>query len=442
MRLHVICLALCLCLVSTAGYAVNDVYWFGGTGNWHVSSNWSFRVPRGGDFAYVETGEATFNSTAIPMNLRIAGGDGVATASVVGYADLLVDRSLSVGTSGGTGTNKVESQTGFLTMTNGDVMLASGGMGIGTASGTGTNNNFTGEGTARITDGNVTVFDLINIGYATATSTNNTMRATGELIVERGNVKADSLSVGSGGANGSSDGFGKGTLNVKDGNVFLVNELPNRDTAAHIGVGNVLTQGEGAGEGVVSLTRGDFVTDHLVIGSVINGSLLPQFSIVADGKLFVEDGDVMATKTIVIGTVRTNLGTARGLFEQRRGITTTDTLTLGAGGKIVLGINGPGVGSDYSQIRADDVLLNGILEAKFENYLPQRGDVFDLLVADNIAGAYGLLITGINPSNYPDMQVIQTSNVIRISFVVPEPTGFTLIVLMAIYAVRRRKLSI
>ena len=130
-----------------------------------------------------------------------------------------------------------------------------------------------------------------------------------------------------------------------------------------------------------------------------------------------------------IGTFIDNGGPVSGLYQQIGGLTTGNNLTLGEEGRIVLGIGGPSLGADYSQIHVLFASLKGNLEARFvDGYLPQNGDVFDLVLGSNISGNYSLSITGINPADYPNLKIIRSRTMIRLSFI-PEPSAAVLLYL-------------
>jgi hypothetical protein len=454
---------LILFVFSLASYAEEPelpfTQWTGGSGNWHDSTKWTNGVPHGEEFAEVANGEVAF-STETHSHVLVIGQTGPVNevAIVTGSADMVVNTILQVGTSSGTGKGTVERGTGKLTLSQADLRIlggtifpddtidfAMGDLTIGTASGTGTNTSFTGIGEVNIADGDLIVPLGITVGSGGGTGTNTTMVGRGKLNLTGSNVTTQGFFIGESDGTGTSTGTGVGEVVVTSGNIILVDspldaiydvDIPGTPkTHLWIGIAGGTGGFNGNATGTLNVFDGDVVADSVMIGRT---SPISSSSGASQGSLFLEDGDLQM-KEMVLGLSSSNGGPASGLFQQIRGTTTGDSLSVGPSSKIVLGISGPTAGVDYSQILVDSVALNGAFEARFvEGFLPAPGDVFNLMMADSITGSYSFQITGINTAEYPNLVITQSDQLVQLRFTVPEPCVLALLALGCVLSVIRR----
>lgn len=429
--------------------------WTGGNGNWHDSAKWTDGVPHGEEFAEIANGEVAFSAETLSHVLVIGQSGPVnQVATVTGSADMVVNASLQVGTSGGTGTGTVERGTGKLTLMQADLRIlgatifpddpfdfVAGDLTIGTASGTGTNTSFTGIGEVNITDGDLSVPLGIGVGSGGGTGTRTTMVGQGKLNLTRGDITTQSLSIGTSGGTGTSTGTGIGEVTVTSGNIILVDspldaeydaDIPGLPkTYLRIGIASGTGGFNGNATGTLKVFDGNIVAESVMIGRT---SPISSASGASQGSLFLEEGDLQM-KEMTLGLSTNNGGPASGLFQQIRGTTTGDSLSVGPGSKLVLGIGGATPGAGYSQMLVDTVALNGAFEARFvDGFLPSPGDVFKLMVADSITGNYSFQITGINAAEYPNLVITRSDQLVQLKFVVPEPTVLTLLAMGSVFS--------
>jgi hypothetical protein len=407
--------------------------WTGSVGNWHDNANWDAGIPDLNAYATVNQGEAQF-STPTEVGELVVGYFDVShpSGSVSGSADLTIQTGVRVGFGGAYGTGNTETATGKLVLQNGSLNILggfddlgdpTGSLAVGDSGGTGSNNSFTAMGTVDIQNGSLIAPFYVRVGSASGTGTNNTLIGTGIVNVSGGNLTTNLLQVGMAGGV-SAQGSANGSVSVTDGNIIIKETTPDPYSdfsQAYIGQFSGTSAAQGTGTGSLTLTRGDFEADYLWIAAGGSTSSQPASQMKAKGTFTVYDGNV-SVGNFNLGYVERGTVGVEGLFQQFGGITTADNLNLGVGSSIVLGIGGPMLGTDYSQIQVGDALLNGVFEARFvDGYSPLPGDVFDLVVAGNIAGSYSLQITGINPADYQNLVITQTNSLIRLSFLVPEP---------------------
>src|SRR4051794_40999144 len=68
-----ITLAAIIVWTISPAHAANTV-WFGGTGNWEVTGNWSAGEPTATDVAFINAGTATLSSNPTILGLSLNGG--------------------------------------------------------------------------------------------------------------------------------------------------------------------------------------------------------------------------------------------------------------------------------------------------------------------------------------------------------------------------------
>jgi hypothetical protein len=269
------------------------------------------------------------------------------------------------------------------------------------------------------------------VGISGGTGTATTLgRGTANLV--GGTLTTQHFGIGTAGGTGSSIGTAVGEVTVTSGNIILEDSLldgAEPRTSLTIGSSGGSGSFNGNATGTLRVIDGRVVADDIAIGRT---SPIAFASGSSQGNFYLENSDV-DMMTMTLGASSNNGGPATGLFQQIGGITTGDSLSLGPTSKIVLGIGGPVAGAQYSQILVDDASLGGVFEASFvDGFLPAPGDVFDLVVADNISGSYDFQITGIDPANYPNLVITRNDQLIRLTFVVPEPGAIAVVALSSI----------
>ncbi len=385
--------------------------WTGGAGDWFDGTNWIGGVPDITRLADIRDGDVQFNAPAFARELRVAtnGIDGT-LGELAGTDNLTIERSAGIGTASGTLT-----RTGAVSIIGGDFSLGdlnfAGSLAVGTASGTGTDNVAVGNGSLSVTDGNVILTSnvIASVGTAGGTGTNNTHTGNGQVDITNGNFEGSTLRVGIAGGTGSANGFADGTVSVTGGDLVFSQSIT-------VGLSGGTSNFDGDAVGLLTVDQGNIFTDIIIVGRT---SFQSNASGISDGRLIISDGNIMMEEMSVGLPIS---GPTYGLVEQTRGVINGFDFTLGTAGDLVLGIDGTVLGDEYSQLKANNVALDGNVEARFQNgFLPQGGDSFDLVVSDNLTGNYNLSITGINQQDYPNLRIVESSRLIRVKFLVPEP---------------------
>jgi hypothetical protein len=191
---------------------------------------------------------------------------------------------------------------------------------------------------------------------------------------------------------------------------------------------------QGLGQGVLTLVGGRLVANGIGVG--ITGGISNAHG-ASDGRITVRDGEIEASG-VGIGQQFNNGGPTRGVLELLSSRLVSERMILGPDGELVLGISGPTT-SDYGHVNISDVAaMGGDVEVRFlDGFQPTNGDVFDLITAARVTGAYTLEVTGLDPMFQRYMTVTRTSTLLRISFI-PEASSFTLTVLASIGMALRR----
>ena len=396
----------------------NITTWLGGDGSVSDPTQWTNGVPNNSLNTSINMGNADFSSDVESGTLGVGttvGFNSVSDASLTGTANLTPTGSVFVGEASGTGTDNVGSATGRLDIVGGDIsvlpverngrIVLSGGFQVGNAGGTGTDNSYT---------------------------------ATGEVNLTGGNFSASILGVGIASGTQSADGTARGTMRIENGDINL---RPRRN-----GMGSIITVGASGGTGdydgdavgVLTVEQGSIVASNIIVGRT---NPIVRATGQSEGTLIVNGGDI-EMENFELGISSDNGGAAVGLFNLSGGSVSGNTFTQGIDGHIVLGIAGPSAETAYGQLLVTEAQFNGSIEASFINdYQPQPGDVFDLVLADSITGDYSFNISGIDVANVQGLVVEQSATRVRISVVaVPEPSSLTLLVVGGFAVITRRRL--
>lgn len=463
---------LILCVFPLASVAQTTL-WNGSSGDWFTANRWSAGVPNTTTSAEINAGNVTFASPAAANSLVIAAAyQSNATATLTGTADLRPGSWLNVAVVGGTGNGSTKTSNGSLKITGGDLELTTpipdpefpfpqsavlevgnaGGTGtdnrkvsngvleiedgsvinggyvsIGYASGTGTRSRFESNGQAKIVNGSLEATDVLVVGSAGGTGTQSQKFSVGRLEVLSGYVRsAGAMNVGTSGGTGSTINDANGYVYVSDGDIDVAIVTPDpifspdlTVSQLSIGTAHHISSARGQSKGVMELERGDLRVRDIAVGVASADSFAWSSG---DGTLRVKDGDV-EMGTLAIGVSLDGVSAAKGRFEHHRGITTGQSLELGATGRIVLGIEGTAVGAEYAAIRVEQASASGVIEALFATaYTPRLGDEFVLIEADTLTGDYDVLMAGLTLPAGLRMEVTTSTTQLRLN-VVPEPSA-------------------
>ena len=370
--------------------------WMGGNGDWFSSASWSNGVPDTVTIAAIAQGDVQFAADIFSCEIKIGSGDletgATGTASLTGTANLTSVGISEVGAVGG-GPGSIRNNTGLLNVIGGDIINLPIDLGFDTFPG------------------------IFRVGFVGGTGNFQSI-GNGTLELTNGNLESGGLDIGSASGTGSVDGTAIGQMTVNNGDINLAGFGNFPESSLRVGISSGTGKFQGDAAGLLTVNDGSISADLVEVGIT---SPISQATGEADGTLVVIDGDVVM-QTFSLGLEFINGGPTRGVFQQVRGTTQGQSFIQGAGGEIILGIGGTGIGSGYSQIAVDTATFDGSIEARFvDGYQPQPGDVYDLIVADQISGNYSLSITGIDLLAFPDLNVEQTATQIRISLPVPEP---------------------
>lgn len=468
--------ALLILCVSPLASVGQTTLWNGSTGDWFTANRWSAGVPNSATSAEINAGSVTFASPAAANSLIIAGASqSNATATLTGTADLRPGSWLSVAVARGTGNGSTRISNGSLKIAGGDLELTTpipdpdfptlprSVLEVGLAGGTGTDTRWVSNGVLEVRDGSVINGGYVSIGYASGTGTRTRFESNGQATIVNGSLEATyAFVVGSAGGTGtqsqkssvgrlevfsgdvraagamdvgtsigtsSSINDANGSVYVSDGDIDVAILTPDPDffpdlTVSQLSIGTAhhIASARGQAKGVIVLERGDLRVRDIAVG-VASAESFSSSS--GDGTLRVMDGDV-EMGTLVIGVSLDGVSAAKGFFEHHRGITTGESLELGATGRIVLGVEGTVAGAEYAAIRVEEVAAIGVIEALFATaYTPRLGDEFVLIDADILTGDYDVLLTGLTLPAGLRMEVMTSMTQLRLN-IVPEPA--TLIV--------------
>jgi hypothetical protein len=389
-------------------------------------------VPDAMSDALVNQGAAQFTASASARFLTVGGSGG--NGEALGSADLTAFGGASIGVASGTGTGRVSTGTGALTIAGADLTVlpfvdefglsTPGTLRVGRGGGTGRNNSFTGVGSLEVVDGDINVNGFVQVGGASGTGTDTQFRGTGALKLTNGTlVIQGGLSVGTSSGTSSATGISNGELLVEHGDILISPSDILLQSSLTIGVFGGTGSYRGHGAGAVTLIDGRIITDSVQVG-VASGIVEAQGS--SNGRLTLRDGE-LTMKSMLVGAAFDESGPAVGIVELMRSRVMGDTATFGSDGALVLGIGGSQPGDFGQVVVTATAAFAGDVEARFiEGFQPTPGDVFDLIAAGNIVDDYVLSITGINPLDFPNMRVTRSDTLLRIAFV-PEPCSIMLL---------------
>ncbi|QDT70649.1 hypothetical protein MalM25_36040 [Planctomycetes bacterium MalM25] len=443
----------CLALLGVSSHAPAQTEWLGGTGDWFEPSNWTAGVPSQTNPAAVNTGSARFDTPATAgefIGLTVGGrsstrGVDITEGQVLGEADLTVTGLADIGIAGGTGQGTVRTGEGRLILRGGDLVNEPyqdpffpdqvAGVRIGTASGTGTDTVFTGLGLVRMTGGSVRSAGFVEVGRAGGTGTRGERHAMGELQLVGGDlIGAGGVTIGTASGTGSTDGFANGRASIVGGDLIVEPLIDpfNEDAFSSLSVGSAGGTGQfdGSAVGVLYIDRGDVAANSVRVG--VAGGISNSTSR-AEGRMMVRYGDVRMQE-MTVGTLGSNGVSASGLVELAAGAIQGESLVIGEFGELVLELGGalpaPAPSSltvadvAFGKVRVDEVQIAGGLTARFAaGFRPEAGQHFDLIVADQLTGAFSVEVLGLDPFWRDRLTVVRTPTLLRLQFAVPEPAS-------------------
>lgn len=171
----------------------------------------------------------------------------------------------------------------------------------------------------------------------------------------------------------------------------FVNSGTITNTGTLINEGRLVLRDDGVilnKSGTIQNTSTGTIKNNRATAAVIGGAIENQGLIDGGAASIILTGDVSGAgdyegSVAFNGTLNTGDGPA---------LITGESLLFGAGNTLFMEIGGTGRGSEYDAIDALSVTLGGILDIALldlgSGFSPMAGDVFDLIVADQIMGAF------------------------------------------------------